>query len=219
MLQLKIHQYLIVTAIIVGLIRYRRLSPSFLRLMIPFLLLSFFAEVIPRLKLIDFRGSNHWWFNIFTVIEFLFYTYLFFRAIISSRLKRTMQAAMPVYLAIAAINIFFIQGFQKFHTISYRIGAIMIVVWCYLYFRQLLQQTTEMKLLRNGMFWIATGLLFFYLGFFLYMNAFDYIVYRNIDIKGKLFTAISDSLNILLYACFTTALLCSSNNKSYSSSL
>lgn len=218
--KLALYQYIVLFSVFMGLIRYRQLSPSYIRLFIPFLALTFLAEVLPLLVNVSFQSSNHWWFNIFTVIEFLFYIYIFSRALKSSKASKVLLMAIPVYLLIAIINMGFIQGFNKFHTISYRLGAIFLIVCCYLYFRQLMHEEEEEVILwRNPLFWIATGLLFFYLGFFMYMNAFDYIVYNQVEYNIQLWNIISFSLNTLLYSCFTIALLCSrKSNRLYNSS-
>jgi hypothetical protein len=216
---LRVYQYLILFAIIAGLIRFRRLNPPIIRLFLPFLVLAFIAEIVPRFKLIRFGASNHWWFNIFTVIEFFFYSYFFSRVIVHPKQKQIIQISTLIYLGLATVNIFFIQGFKTFHTYTYSIGSIMIVVWCYLYLRQLLQRAEEMQLLRNPLLWITTGLLFFYLGFFLYMNALEYILVTYADKQGQYFHILGNVLNTLLYGCFLIAMLCSSNNRSSNSSL
>ena len=118
-----------------------------------------------------------------------------------------------IFLVFTFINIFYIQGFRKFHTISYRVGAIMVVTWCYLYFRQLMQSSEQIILIKNPFFWISSGLLIFYPGFFFYFSAFDYIVYRKIKYSGELFTIISNTVNILLYSFFVIALLCPKKNR------
>ncbi|HEV8287289.1 MAG TPA: hypothetical protein VGQ09_23435 [Chitinophagaceae bacterium] len=205
---LLVYQYIIIIAAIIGMVRFQCLHPYYIKWLVLLLILTIIAELFPAFKIIRFRGSNHWWFNIFTVIEFLAYSYIFSRAITNPKTITIIRWSIPGYFVIAIANIFFIQGFHKFHTISYRIGAIMIVVWCYLYFRQLLQSEQEIVLFKNPMFWISTGLLFFYLGFFVYMSAFDLIVYKKIGYNKELWRGISYSLNTLLYSCFLIALLC-----------
>lgn len=205
---LELYQYLIFITFIAGLLRFKALQPGYLKYLVLVAFLALIAEILPVLKIIRFGGSNHWWFNIFTVAEFLLYSYLFSKAITNQKLATIIRWSIPVYLVLAIANMYFIQGFTRFHTITYRIGAIMIVVWSYLYFRQLLQSDQEIVLLKNPMFWIATGLLFFYLGFFVYMNAFDLIVYKVIGYNVQLWRGISYSLNTLLYSCFLIALLC-----------
>jgi hypothetical protein len=206
-----IYQYIIITSAVIGIIRFPQIKLKAIQVLIILLLLTVIAETLPSFKLIQIvkiNDSNHWFYNIFTVIEFLLYTYIFSLAITNAKIKSIMRWSIPTFLIVAAINIFFIQKFYKFHTISYRIGAVMIVIWCYLYFRQLLQLEEDIVLAKNPMFWVSTGLLFFYLGFFVYMSAFDVIVYKNLSYNKDLWHGISYSLNTLLYCCFLIALLC-----------
>ena len=206
-----VYQYIIIVAALTGLIRLPQIRLKAIQVLVVFLLLTVVAESLPSFKIIKIakiEDSNHWFYNIFTVIEFLTYTYIFSLAMKNAKMKSIMRWSIPIFLLIAVINIIFIQKFYKFHTISYRIGAVMIVVWCYLYFRQLLQSEEDIFLVGNPMFWISTGLLFFYLGFFVYMNAFDVIVYKKLNYNRDLWHGISYSLNTLLYCCFLIAILC-----------
>jgi len=207
MSQLEIYHYLIAFGVMIGFLRLKSLEV--LQKTIPFfLLVSLFIECATPLRLIHFHGNNSWFFNIFTTIEFLYYSFIFYH-LFTTHFKRNIVAiTVGMFLIFTWINIFFIQGFRRFHTISYRVGAIMIVVWCFLYFRQLIQSAEYIVLIKNPYFWISTGLLFFYLGFFFYFSAFDYIVYKKVRFSVALFNIISDTLNILLYSCFVIALIC-----------
>jgi len=211
MSQLSIFHYIIALGVLVGFIRYKNLN-SVLKTLPPFLVLTLFVESATPLRLIRFHGNNAWFFNIFTTIEFLYYSSVFYFILQSAFQKKVIFLIALFFLAFAGINILFIQGFYKFHTISYRVGAVMIVVWCFLYFRQLLQSSEYIILIRNSFFWITIGLLFFYLGYFFYFSAFDYIVYNKISFNLKLWIIISNILNILLYSCFLIALICQKKN-------
>ena len=206
--KLSFYVYVITLCLFVGLIRYKRLSPRFLQLFVPLLFVVLFAELATPLKLIRFKGSNHWLFNLVTILEFVFYFFIFSLALRKPVEKKIALLSIPFYLLIATLNIFLFQGFNKFHTISYRLGAVMVITGCLLYFRQLLRTDEQIILLGDAMFWICTGLLFFYLGFFFYISAFDYIVYSNLPFNRELWKIISHSLNFLLYSCFIISFLC-----------
>jgi len=207
MSDLSIYNYIIVLGIILGFFRINQLN-GLVKTVPFFLLLTLFVECATPLHLIHFRGNNSWFFNIFTTIEFLYYSFIFYKLFQPTFLKKLVAKTTSVFLFFTCINIFFIQGFRKFHTVSYRAGAVMVVVWCCLYFRQLMESSAYIILVKNPYFWISIGLLFFYLGFFFYFSAFDYIVYKKVKFSLALFNIISDTLNILLYSCFVIALLC-----------
>jgi hypothetical protein len=209
---LDVYIYLIAFGVLIGFIRFIRLE-LLLKTLPFFLLLTLFAECVTPFHLIRFYGNNLWFYNLFTTIEFLYYCFIFYNILHSEKLKIIVLLSAIVFLVFTVINIFWIQGFYRFHTISYRAGALMIVTFCYLYFRQLIQSSEQIILIKNPFFWISTGLLFFYLGFFFYFCAFDYIAYKKVKFSMELFSVISDVLNTLLYSCFVIALICPKKNR------
>jgi hypothetical protein len=204
-MDLDFYLYVLLIDLITGAILYRRLDPPILRWFVPFLALTLMVEVT---GLITSRRNMHnlWMFNFFTCIEFLFYSYLYSTLLEQRKWVKVIRYSMIVYPVLFLINIFFIEGFLKFHTITYRIGSVMVVFWCYLYFRQLMLSPGYTSLFRNPIFWISTGLLFFYTGFFFYMSAAFILLYTHPD---RIFwQALSDTLNTLLYGSFLIAFLC-----------
>ncbi len=205
--QIDFYNYIILACIGIGLIRFQRMK--LLPRTLPFfLLITLFVECATPLSLIHFSGSNHWFFNLFTTLEFVYYSFLFYCYLRSKKQKRVVLVMLMLFLTFTVVNVLFIQGMHRFHTISYRVGAVMIVVWCFLYFRQLMRSEGYLVLVKDPFFWISTGLLFFYMGFFFYFSAFDYIVYKKIAYEAQLWSIISNTLNILLYTSFGIALLC-----------
>jgi hypothetical protein len=200
--------YAIALGVIVGFIRLNRLE-RLLKSLPFFLLLTLFVECATPLHLIHFHGNNSWWFNIFTTLEFLYYSFVFYHLLQSKSLKKTVILITAVILIFACINIFLIQGFYNFHTHSYRVGALMVVTWCLLYFRHLMQSSDHIDLAKDPFFWMCTGLLFFYLVFFCYWSAFDNFLKMGFDkIDQELWDILRGPLNFLLYSCFVIALLC-----------
>lgn len=211
--------YIIIATIIVGLLFYQKITPRYIRLFIPFLALTLFVEIANSYNWLWFKGPNLWFFNIFTIIEFIFYFFIFYFSIKNHKIKKLVLFSIPFYVLAACINIFFIQGIFNFHTISYRIASVMIIIYCYLYFRQLLKMDISINILRDPMFWICTGLLFFYSGFFFYFSAFEYIAYTKSVYNLTLWKILSRSLNILLYSSFFIALICNLKQQNLSKSL
>jgi len=205
-MHISVYLYIIAISIIVGLVRFRALSPSLIRWFIPFLVATLAVE-ITGLVMWTHRLNNNKMYNIFTSIEFIFYSLLFRSVIEDSSIKKIILSAIFVYPILFLINTAFIQNFSHFHTITYRIGSIMVVTWCYLYFRQLMLSEKYISLFRNPLFWISTGLLFFYTGFFFWMSA-DVLFFVNVPVDGTLWFILSDTLNALLYTCFLISFLC-----------
>lgn len=199
--------YVLVAALITGIIRYKAIEPSVLRLLVPFLALSIVVEAI-GLLMSDLKIRNHWVFNFFTCFEFLFYSYIYLRVLEDGKWVRIIRYSMIGYPILFLVNIFFVEGFNRFHTITYRIGSVMIVTWCYIYLRQVMRSPSYQSVFRNPIFWISTGLLFFYTGFFFYMSAAYILLYTKLEVDKYVWAAISGTLNTLLYGCFLISFLC-----------
>jgi hypothetical protein len=199
--------YIIAAGMVAGIFRYRLIQPAVLRLFVPFLLLTLVMEVVGKVTS-KMHLQNHWIFNFFTCFEFLFYSYIYSRLLVDPKWVRVVRYAMLVYPALFLVNIFFVEGFHHFHTITYRVGSVMIVFWSYLFFRQMMRSEAMEPVLRVPAFWISTGLLFFYTGFFFYMSAAYILLYTKLVIDKVVWYAISGTLNTILYGCFLIAFLC-----------
>lgn len=212
MTRIDYYNYIVLLAALTGFIRLTRLE-ALLRTLPFFLLVTLFAECAGPLRLLHFHGNNHLFFNVFTIIEFVYYSWLFSRVLYRKKEKVLIIATLVGFLLFAFFNIVFVQGIGRFHTISYRVGALMVATWCFLYFRQLVRGRGPIRPVADPFFWISVGLMFFYLGFFFYFSAFDYIVYNHVAFHERLWSIISNTLNTLLYSCFTIALLCRARRK------
>ena len=113
---------------------------------------------------------------------------------------------MAVFPMLVLLNMAFIQGLTEFHSYTNALGSILTVFFCCLFFYELLLNPLEGELHKVPMFWISTGILFFYLGDL----SFDllYNLLKN-DAMGKdLFKSINNNLILILYSCFIIAFLC-----------
>ncbi|HTR28585.1 MAG TPA: hypothetical protein VMH27_04915 [Puia sp.] len=199
--------YIIAAALIAGIVRYRSIQPAVLRLLLPFLAFTLIMEVIGKIT-VKMHVQNHWIFNFFTCCEFLFYSYIYSKLLADPKWVRVVRYGMIAYPVLFVANISFGEGFNHFHTITYRVGSVMIVIWCYLYFRQIMRSEAFESVLRVPAFWISTGLLFFYTGFFFYMSAAYILMYTKLVIDKIVWYAISGTLNAILYGSFLIAFLC-----------
>jgi hypothetical protein len=204
---IKFYIYVLLAATVTGIFVYRKIQPPLLKWFVPFLILTVIVEAIGTVTSWH-KITNLWIFNFFTCFEFLFYSYIYLHLIKAPKWKKAIQYALVIYPILFLTNIFFVEGFFRFHTITYRIGSVMVVCWCYLYFRQFMQSPGYTSVLRNPVFWISTGLLFFYTGFFFYMSAGYILLYTKLRVNRIIWEVISGTLNTLLYGCFLISFLC-----------
>ncbi len=207
-MNMSFYLYIIAIAIIVGLARYNLLNPPILKWFIFNLICALIVETI---GIITSKHGIHnlVMFNLFTCAEFIFYS-IMYRSILESQLiKKIITNCIFIYIILFLINISLIEKlFKDFHTITYRIGSVMIITWCYLYCRQIMRDENYIPLFQRPFFWISTGLIFFYAGFFFYMSGGNYLLQATFSSNKQLFNSISNSLNALLYSCFLISFVC-----------
>lgn len=141
-----------------------------------------------------------------TLVQFCFYIYMLREVIRGPKVKRALLYCLVIFPLIFAGNIFLVQKSQFFQSITYSLGCLLIAATCIYYFLDLFQSKNYTNLAREPVFWICSGLLFYY------VCTFPAIALANlIKIDSSFIPTIEiviDFVNILLYLSFTIAFLC-----------
>lgn len=206
--KLNLYDYSVMLCFLTSVACFQKLRQTALVWFVPLLALTLVVEWGSLFRYFQIHGSNHWIFNILTTIEFSFYFYLFQQALRKIMIKRISFTTALFFPVAVLSNCFFLQGFNHFHTNTYIVGSLLIILFACSYFYQLLQTPKQMKLFALPFFWIATGLFFFYAGQFVIMAIFPHLVYAKDKAFTEIFHAIVYNLNIFLYCCFIIAFLC-----------
>jgi hypothetical protein len=206
MFPLPIYIYFELGAFIVSALTCRYLKGTAFRLF-PFFL--FFIVVVELTGVYTgqvLHYKNSWIYNISTTLEYIFYAYIFSLTLRDPAFKKLALRFMAVYPVLVLLNLLFIQGFTQFHSYTIVLGNIFMIVFCCLFFYELLLDPLEGELSKVPMFWISTGILFFHLGDLSFDILFNLL--KN-DATGKdFFTSINNNLILILYSCFIIAFLC-----------
>ncbi|MET0462324.1 MAG: hypothetical protein ABW007_04195 [Chitinophagaceae bacterium] len=190
-------------------------AERYLKLFPPFLFATATVEIVGG-YLESIGKQNVALYNVFTVIEFCFYFFVLAEVVHKSVMKKIMRITIFIYAVSALVNIFFFQGQKGFHTVTYSIGCLLVVIFCIYYFWELFRLPKSVKLHLNPAFWICTGLLFFYCcGFPLY-GFINYLVTVSPLLRYNFFTIVT-ILNIFLYSLFTIGFLCRIRIRKYTS--
>jgi hypothetical protein len=187
-------------------ILFYKKNPLYLRLFTLFLLYTFLNEIAAG-YLVEHNKQTLELYNVYVVIQFVFYTYLLSSFILDTRIKKVVKFIQPVYVVLSILNLFFFQKWVVYNSITYSIGSLIIVALSIFYFYELFKQKKVVYLTREPSFWISTGLLFFF------TCSFPLIATVNLlsDLKeGTLYTLqnILTLVNVMLYSIFTISFLC-----------
>ncbi len=150
-------------------------------------------------------------YNLFALIEFLFYAYFYYQISTKRWLKKAQVLFMSGYPVIWVLLVFDSGGLLSFHGSVIATGGFFIVCFAlaYLYF---LSDTVAAKPIHKiPEFWISIGLVLFYCCQTPYMGSMLYLVKYHLPLAEALLY-LSIAINIIMYLLFGYALLCQKKN-------
>lgn len=151
--------------------------------------------------------SNHWTFNIETVFEFYFFSYFFYQVLKQRNNKKLILFFVCAYPIVLLLSFLTVQHYYYFHTYTYMLGELYLIILCLLYFRELYTADDFKKLSTLPEFWIVTGLFIFCVGELPYMVLLNYLNNHFVLTSEYFKEYILGTLNIVMYAMFTTGLI------------
>lgn len=170
----------------------------------PFLLITLVVEIIGRVTAV--KGINNGpLYNIFLPSEYLFYFFTLHNIIQNHRYKKYILYACTIH-SIFTLTSLLLDGLYVFPTLIYSFGAILILVFCALYFYQLIELPVFPKPTQEPSFWIVCGLLIFY-GGTLPIWATTNLAHNFSESVLKIEIFILMALNCILYSFFVIAFL------------
>lgn len=192
-------------SLIIITIVYKRLQPKWLQLFFYFLLFTFITDLGATYYSQFYKKSNHFIINIYLLFNFIFYFLIFYKTFDTGKLKKIVSASVIIYLLIFICDIIFINGLFFYNIYSYCLGSILIVLCSLVYFMRLFTSENLLNYFKIPMFWIATGLLFYYVGTLVQYSLMEYIIKYKL---GYIFYIINIILNAILFGAFSIGFLC-----------
>jgi hypothetical protein len=166
---------------------------------------EFFAAVIaPAFHLRPLSSI----YNIFFLVQFWTYGYYYYRLIRVELLRKLILFFLVVFPLFWVATVFFLLGFNRWDSYLLIVGSFFSIVLALLYYYQLILDE-EVPPLRNlPEFWIATGMLLFYLGALPYFGTLNFLVHHNLLLgTGGLVNTVR-GLDILMYGAISFGFLC-----------
>lgn len=200
--------YFELLSLLVALYFIKRLRGSYLILFVPFLILTNVQEWGSYFGYLAINGTNTLSLNIFNLIEFLFYSYIFYINTNSITIRRRIIFLAGALVIIILFNYLFIQGAGVFLSYSYLIGSLIMVSYVFMFYYNLFEQDKFIILPKYPLFWISIGVLFFYLGMFVYYAFFELLTVEYFIKNIVLFSLLMNIFNIILYTSFIIAFVC-----------
>lgn len=167
--------YILILAIVlmVGLVRYRKLTVPFKVLTIC-VIFTFILEVIAEFFSASDK-NNSALSHIESLTNYFFYSLTFFYLFENRRIKKTILVSIGIICIYFIINAVFIQPFQTiFPTNVFFVSNIFYIIFSLLLFKQMLINPLNVSIVRQSVFWFNTGILLFSTTMFFNLELIDY---------------------------------------------
>ena len=207
---LKIHYFDILygIALVYSIIKYRYYFDSILKyfpILIGYTLLSELLGFIIRhsdnFQLVYKQGYSYYnqlIYNIFDVVFFLYFFYVFWQAVKNSKVKKFIKLGIVLFILVSIINPF-TQDIVILPQMYAIITGSIVLIFCVLNYLYERREIKNEKQKANLLFWISIGLLTFYLFYpiVISIGILDYELYQQFRL-GQ----INRILIAAMYSCF-----------------
>ncbi len=150
-------------------------------------------------------------YNFFTVLEICFYLFSIRETLKNRHIRKAILLSIGIYPILSLSNILFISGIHVFHSVTYGLGAALIIISTLFYFNEHFRSPRDGSIFRKPHFWICSGLLFFYgcsLPYFLAINLLAPLTDPKYDSVVTMLERLNLSANIVYYSFFVISFLC-----------
>lgn len=202
-----------VIALLTCLIVYNNLVYPY-RYFAPFLFVNTTYQLITQLGWISSNNSRIWSYNIFTSTEFIFYSLILHSLLKKNKHKTVLYYALVFTLICTLAYIVMLRKFNDLNTYIFSLQAFVIITSCCMYyFYKVRDARNSVLIIKEPTFWLYTGLLFYYLGEFLFFASYSYTVNKQSPDYLILYRIVVNVSNIILYSCLIKLFLCFSQKR------
>lgn len=174
-----------------------------------FLPLIFFITVVAEyagyiFKVLD-HGVNLIVYNIYYLLHFTFFSYVFMKMIDNVRFKGYIKVGMGVFWLFYLGDLIFTGITQGSFAASYIAGAGVLVFCIILYYISILESSLVLVVKNDLLFWVSVGLFLFYIGYLPIKIVRSW--FYNFNKFFELLQVIQFSLIIVMYLFFLAGFL------------
>ena len=202
-------QYLIAAealAAIAGCLTWNKWKHNYFKWFTIYLVLIFIFELSTHLLVFFKMTADVSLVNQIVVsIEILFINWFFYKTLIGSKKKIIVVGATAYITALVLEKTLMDAAGYYFESLSYTMGNLFILVYLILFFIEFVNSEKILAFKKQTIFWIALGMLVFYLGTFPFFGLYNELM-KNMDIFMPIaWTA--TGLNYCMYILFTIGLI------------
>lgn len=192
-----------------ALYNYRQLD-TVLKIMALFCLLSVISDTVSLVAAYILRLTFNAPFvmHLFDMMAVVFFTVIYSKAFYAPVLKKITLILGTVALLVMLFNCIFVEGIRAYPSISNTALSMFLIVLSLTYFYQLLSRQEFMYIEKQGLFWINSGVLFYYA-----ITIFLFMLYNKISGEQKVYYYVQSVTNIIGNLLYSVGLLCKPQKK------
>jgi len=169
-----------------------------------FFLVAFLIDIILELMTTMGVVNNMPMIHLFIVINILFFTAIYYYAFFKPSVKKAVIVLAALALLIVVFNIIFVEGIWEYPSLSITVLSVLLICFSLAYFYQLLNRQEFIHIEKQGLFWINSGVLFYFA-----INIFLFMLFKQFSQDEKQeYYMIHSTSNIIANILYTVGLLC-----------
>jgi hypothetical protein len=193
--------------VLAALYNYRYLD-KVLKITAAFFLVSAVFDLMLQLVIRMGINNNHPLIYIFVIVSIMFFATVYYYAFFSPTLKKAILILSVIALLITLFNVIFIESIWDYPSLSITVLGVLLILFSLMYFYQLLNRQEFVHIEKQGLFWINTGVLFYFS-----INLFLFMLFRQILLRHPEYYMIHDVTNIIANILYSVGLLCKPQKK------
>ncbi|HWZ04202.1 MAG TPA: hypothetical protein VNX40_11375 [Mucilaginibacter sp.] len=169
-----------------------------------FFLVAFLIDIILELMTTMGVVNNMPMIHLFIVINILFFTAIYYYAFFKPSVKKAVIVLAALALLIVVFNIIFVEGIWEYPSLSITVLSVLLICFSLAYFYQLLNRQEFIHIEKQGLFWINSGVLFYFA-----INIFLFMLFKQFSQDEKQeYYMIHSTSNVIANILYTVGLLC-----------
>ncbi len=191
--------FLEISALIVGLIRWKQIQPTTFRWLILLLFLTVLNEtILTDHRIPSLRLNNNLLYNIFSLIDLCVVQFMLYRIEAFQKIKRFILFSISINLVASIVELQFYSGWLQFHTQSFRLLNISNMLICLYYFRKVILEH-KISLRKDTIFIFCTGLFMYHALLFINFTTVSIPSYWQLPSAMLIFQLLHLSANLIYY--------------------
>lgn len=170
-----LYDCVLLIVLIIGIVRYKRLSTPFK--VLAFSAISTFLTTIASGIFIAINGTNAPVLHVEALSDYIFYAFIYYCFFSNTTIKIAIIVSIIIVIIFSVVNALTLQPFLKAFPTNINLPTLAtLTILSLMLFRQMLLSPLKTPLLKQGVFWFNTAILFYSTTLFLIIGLSNYFL-------------------------------------------